>query len=70
MHKVSPNTSQMQYNKQLLPSQMVCLREGAEIKLVIPPLQKGAFELEQKAHDAVTKGINSMILHLCDEIKD
>ena len=45
----------MHHYKYLLPSQIVCLREGAKLIVVIPPIWKTAPELEHLAHKNTTK---------------
>ena len=51
----------MHYYKRLLPSQIVRLREGADIVLVLWPLPKSAFEVERYEHDAISKDINTVL---------
>ena len=59
----------MQYYKRLLPSQLVRLREGTEIIVVLPPLPKKATLLEAQDYKAITKDINAVILDSCQGLQ-
>ena len=48
----------MHYYKIILPSQLVRLREGDEIVLVIPPLPKAAKNAEITANRTITKAMD------------
>ena len=58
-------SSEMHYYKRLLPPQLVRLREGADILLVLLPLPKDASQSEKLDYKAITKDINVVLLDSC-----
>ena len=55
----------MHYYKRIPPKQIVRLREGAELAVVICPLPKSAANEKHIVHAAITKEINAVIMASC-----
>ena len=62
-------SSSMHYYKRILPQQLVRLWEGADLIVVIRPLNQSAAEVERKEHNAIAKDINTVLLSSCQGLQ-